>query len=216
MLKGPPSLLLTLLTPLVPLYRGAVKAPWAALAAAWRTAWLDMTPVANSAWAFWKLASVCLYRLWTWRGEEQSVVTPNTCTNSSSYFAHYEDLTPGTRYGGYSLDHLLSMELFMVDGPAAGTAGAQTRWKVPTKLILLSFFLFSLFQEIWLTISCHNNCYYLQFVTFIFFLLAAFTITVEMRPTSPSPLLHIIKSYFQNCSFVKPGDAGSNRNDKTL
>ena len=63
---------LTLPTPLVPLYRGAVKAPWAALAAAvvaaWRTAWLAMTPVANSAWAFWKLASVCLYRLWIWRG----------------------------------------------------------------------------------------------------------------------------------------------------
>lgn len=65
------SMHLTLPTPLVPLYRGAVKAPWAALVAAvvaaWRTAWLAMTPVANSAWAFWKLASVCLYRLWIWR-----------------------------------------------------------------------------------------------------------------------------------------------------
>ena len=43
------------------LYRGPAKAPWAALVAALRTTWLAITPVANSAWAFWKLASVCLY-----------------------------------------------------------------------------------------------------------------------------------------------------------
>lgn len=96
-LRHPPPLL-TLPTPLVSLYRGAVKAPWAALvaalaaalAAAWRTAWLDMTPVANSAWAFWKLASVCLYRLCTWTREEQSTLTPDTCSSSSSYHAHCE------------------------------------------------------------------------------------------------------------------------------
>lgn len=60
--------------PLSFLYGGALKAPLAALAAApaaalaaaWRTAWLDITPVANSAWAFWKLASVCRYMPWTW------------------------------------------------------------------------------------------------------------------------------------------------------
>lgn len=72
--------------PLLSLYRGVLKAPCAAeaaaLAVAWRTAWLDMTPVANSAWAFWKLASVCLYRLWTWRMEEQ---TPDICGSSSTY-----------------------------------------------------------------------------------------------------------------------------------
>ena len=43
------------------LYRGPATAPWAALVAALRTTWLAITPVANSAWAFWKLASVCLY-----------------------------------------------------------------------------------------------------------------------------------------------------------
>lgn len=64
-------------------YRGALKDPWAALAAtltaAWRTAWLDMTPVANSAWAFWKLASVCLYRLWTWGQSGQNTLIYDVC-----------------------------------------------------------------------------------------------------------------------------------------
>lgn len=89
--KGPPLVpFLSLPALLIPLYRGGVKAPWAALAAAWRTAWLDMTPVANSAWAFWKLASVCLYKLWIWNGEEQNMLTPDTSSNSSSYHVHCE------------------------------------------------------------------------------------------------------------------------------
>lgn len=50
----------------------SLKAPWAAVVAAvaaavW-TVLLDMTPVANSCWAFSKLAPVVRYRAWIWGG----------------------------------------------------------------------------------------------------------------------------------------------------
>lgn len=112
----PPSLLPS--QPLFsPLYRGAVKAPWAALAAAWRTAWLDITPVANSAWAFWKLASVCLYRLWTCRGGSRAHWhLIHTAIHHHIMAIVRVKMIPRTWYWGYSSGSLLSIDSSAADG----------------------------------------------------------------------------------------------------
>lgn len=147
---------------MVPLYRGAVKAPWAAVAAAWRTAWLDMTPVANSAWAFWKLASVCLYREWTWRGEECRALTHHTSTNSPSYYAHYQGENDSQNLILALFNRLLvtcwQLRGWCSTGPPQVQLFAETEWTVWIQVDNYTFALIPRFipQQRRRTRSCHN------------------------------------------------------------